>query len=151
ATAVQDSVRRLVERLGYRIAELPRSRTRTTCCSHGGAMWLANRQVARTVVQRRIEEGPDDYVTYCATCRDFLAGHGKRTLHLLDLVFDDPAQRAARPDPGWSQRRANRAGLKRRLLSERWGEPMSEPEPAAGPRLMVSDAVAAMLEERLIL
>ena len=151
ATGVQDSVRQIVTQLGYAIAELPRSRERTTCCSYGGAQWLANRQVAHTVVQRRVDEGPDDYVTYCATCRDFLAGHGKRTLHVLDLVFADPAARAARPDPGWSQRRANRAGLKRRMLADVWGEPMETSAVDRGPRLSVSAAVAAKLEERLIL
>ena len=76
-------------------------------------MWLANRPVAEEVVQRRIAESPLDYVTYCAMCRDFFARRGKRTLHLLDLIFGAPeADFAAAPPVGFSQRHENRARLK---------------------------------------
>jgi glutamate synthase (NADPH) small chain len=150
---IQESARAIVRRLGYAIEELPLSRERTECCSYGGEMWLANRALADAVVRRRIGESAADYVTYCAVCRDFFAGRGKRALHLLDLVYgSDLDARAVRPSPGYSQRHENRARLKRRLLKEVWGEAMDEqPQSFEAIRLLITGDVQARLDERLIL
>lgn len=151
--AIQESVRTLVRRLGYEVEELPLSRDRTECCSYGGVMWLANRPLAEAVVQRRISQSPTDYLTYCAVCRDFFARRGKRTLHLLDLIAGaDPDASAERPSPGISQRQENRARLKRKLLTELWGERMSDEQAAwERVRLVIPDEVQARLDDRLIL
>ena len=116
-------------------------------------MWLANRPLAEAAVRRRIGESQADYVTYCAVCRDFFAARGKRTLHLLDLIYGpDPAARAARPGPGFSQRHENRAHLKRRLLREIWGEEMSgQLASHESIRLVIADEVRDRLDDRLIL
>jgi hypothetical protein len=151
-TRLQDSARNLVRRLGYTIDELPLTRERTACCSYGGVQWLANRELARASVRRRIAESPADYVTYCAMCRDFFAAGGKRTLHVLDLLYAaDPEQRATRGSPGYSQRHENRARLKRKLLNELWGETMDGEPSYAAIHVVLSDAVRARMEERLIL
>ena len=152
-TRIQTSARALIRQLGYTIEELPLSRERTECCSFGGVMWLANRPLAEEVVRRRICESPLDYVTYCAMCRDFFADRGKRTLHLLDLIYEtDPFARGGRPDPGFSQRHENRARLKHRLLKEIWGEEMTGPQAAyEALRLVIATDVQARLEKRLIL
>lgn len=117
------NIRALLTALGYHVAELPRSQAQTTCCGFGGGQWLANPEVTRKVVARRVQEGPADYVTYCAMCRDVFACAGKRTLHLLDLVFGRPGQPGG-PGPTWSQRHENRARVKRHLLKDIWGETM---------------------------
>ena len=150
---IQESARRLVSRLGYTIEELALSLERTACCSYGGLMWLANRPLAESVVRRRIAESPDDYVTYCAVCRDFFAGQGKPTWHLLDLIYEsERGTRALRPNPSYSQRHENRARLKRKLLAEMWGdETVNERPEHEDIRLLIDDEVAARLEERLIL
>jgi glutamate synthase (NADPH/NADH) small chain len=149
---MQDSVRHILAQLGYEVEELPLSRERTECCSYGGLMWFANRELAQQVVQRRIEASPADYVTYCATCRDFFASRGKRSLHLLDLIFAaDLEARATRPDPGYSWRHENRARLKCRLLKEVWGEEMPDQAAYEAIQLQISAEVRARLEERLIL
>ena len=150
--AIQDSVRRILDRLGYQVEELPLSRDKTECCSYGGLMWLANRSLAKTVVQRRIAESPLDYVTYCAMCRDLFAGQGKRTLHLLDLLFDgEPESRAMRAGPGYSQRHENRARLKRKLIKEVWGEEMPGLHDYDKIKLNIPPDVQTRMEERLIL
>ncbi|HET9658113.1 MAG TPA: hypothetical protein VFP72_22360, partial [Kineosporiaceae bacterium] len=149
--AVQDSVRNVLSRLGYAVEELPHSRERTECCSYGGLMWLANREVAETSVQRRITQSPRDYLTYCVMCRDLFAARGKPTLHLLDLLADDVEARTTRPAPGYSQRHENRARLKQTLLRTVWGEDPDRPAAAPPVRLRIDDAVRAMLEDRLIL
>jgi len=148
-TAVQDSVRHLVGRLGYDIAELPRRRDTTTCCGFGGLMVYANRNLAKKVVQQRIAESPADYVTYCAVCRDYFAAQGKPTRHLLDLIFGSTHNGGS--GPGFSQKHENRARLKRQLLQERWGETVTGQEEYAYIRLNLSDDVLAVIEERLIL
>jgi glutamate synthase (NADPH) small chain len=148
-SAMQDSARNMLAALDCPIEELPLSREKTECCSYGGLMWLANRELAQTVVQRRIAQQPLDYVTYCAMCRDFFANQGKPTLHLLDLLYErDLAARAARPGPRFSQRHDNRAQLKRRLLADLWEEPVNEPLSLS---LHLSDEVAARVDGRLIL
>ena len=149
---IQDSVRNILHRLGYQIEELPLSREQTECCSYGGLMWLANRDLAQAVVQRRIAESQADYVTYCAVCRDFFAARGKRTLHLLDLIYgQDPDGRATRPSPGYSERHENRARLKRELLKQEWGEDMEGSSTFEAIHLVIPDDVRARMEERLIL
>ncbi|MBK8021117.1 MAG: FAD-dependent oxidoreductase [Chloroflexi bacterium] len=148
---MQDSARRLAERLGCTIEELPLSREKTVCCSYGGHMWLANPEIAKKTVKRRIDESTADYLTYCAMCRDFFANQGKRALHLLDLVYGTPDDCAARPNPGWSQRREHRVQLRRRFLITIWGEEMDDAAPYESIRLVASDEVRALLEQRLIL
>ena len=149
---IQDSVRKILAQMGYQVEELPLSRERTECCSYGGLMWLANPDLAKDVVRRRIEASTADFVTYCAVCRDFFASRGKRTLHLLDLVYgQDLGARAQRPGPGWSQRHENRTRLKRKLLGEVWGEEMPAQQTYEAIRLLISAEVQDLMERRLIL
>jgi len=146
---IQDSVRDILQKLGCEIEELPNSREKTECCSYGGLMWLANRPVAEKMVERRISESPLDYVTYCAMCRDFFARRGKRTLHLLDLMYGDV--QADAPAVGFSQRHENRARLKAKLLKELWSETMPDGAEFEKIRLILPEDVQQMVEDRLIL
>jgi glutamate synthase (NADPH) small chain len=149
---IQDSVRRILQRLGYDLEELPLNREKTECCSYGGLMWLANPELAAKVVQRRIQESSADYVTYCAMCRDFFARQGKPTLHLLDLIFaEEPFRLAARIGPGYSQRHENRGRLKKKLLKEIWDEDMGDRKAYQGIQLIIPREVQEMLEARQIL
>jgi NADPH-dependent glutamate synthase beta subunit-like oxidoreductase len=149
---MHDSVRALITSMGIETVELPLNREKTECCSYGGDLWVANPELARAVIDRRINESPLDYLTYCAVCRDFFASRGKRSLHLLDLILGvDPESRAARPSPGYSQRHENRARLKIRMMKEIWNE--TPPEAAAWEsiRLVVADDVRRLMDDRLIL
>jgi Fe-S oxidoreductase len=152
ATDIHDGVRGIVTGLGYRIKELELSRERTECCSYGGNMWLSNRTVAEMAVQRRIAESESDYVTYCAVCRDFFASRGKRSVHLLDLLFgEDLEVSATRRSPGYSERHENRARVKRTLLASVWGEDVDEPAGAEGVQLVIPGEVRTLLDDRLLL
>ncbi len=148
--AVQESARQIAARLGCRLEELPFSRRMTACCSFGGLQWFANNKLARAGIGRRMRESTRDYLTYCSMCRDLFAGQGKRCLHMLDLMFEDDAPgRAGRACPTWSQRRDNRARLKRRLCAGIKEETM--PETDGRPELIIAPDVQAVLEERFIL
>lgn len=149
---IQDAVRNILMKMGCAVEELTLSREKTECCSYGGLMWLANRPVSEKVVQRRIAESELDYVTYCAMCRDFFARRGKRTLHLLDLIYGTPGiDYTAAPPVGFSQRHENRARLKARLLNELWSETMPDQQDFETIRLILPEPVQQMIEDRLIL
>ncbi len=149
---MHESVRRLLKQAGYQIEELPLSREKTTCCSYGGEVWLANPELSQKVVERRINDSPLDYVTYCAVCRDFFAMRGKRALHLLDLIWgSDYDVCATRRGPDYSQRHANRVHLKKQLLKEVWGEDMPVQNSYESIQLIIPEAVRDLLEQRLIL
>ena len=150
--SVHESVRRILERLGYEVEELKYSREKTECCGYGGLMSFANPELAHQVIDRRIKESEADYVAYCAMCRDKFASRGKRTFHLLDLIYGaDNMDLADREDPGYSQRHENRARLKGKLLREIWGEKVEEAQGFAAIRLDLADELKAIMENRLIL
>jgi hypothetical protein len=151
--AVQDAVRRLVQRLGTSAEELILGRDKTECCGFGGLMQNANPDLSREVAARRARSSPLDYLTYCAMCRDSLAAVGKRALHVLDLAFPDQsvADPAARPRPVWSDRQENRARLKSSLVSELWGEAGEAFEEYRRIRLIIAPEVAELLDRRRIL
>jgi hypothetical protein len=153
AIDVQNAVRRLLTRMGVTVEEL-NERDQMTCCGFGGLAQFANPEVADKIVRRRIGQNDADYVTYCAMCRDRFARQGKRTWHVLDLVFAagedvDCGDAGGRADPGFSSRQENRARLKRRFLREVWREEM--PEEQSSLELLISPDVASLLEARMIL
>jgi Fe-S oxidoreductase/thioredoxin reductase len=151
-SAIQDSVRHLASQLGVKVEELPLNREKTSCCSYGGDMWLSNREISNKVINKRISESKNDYLTYCAMCRDFFANHGKPSLHLLDIIFSSElSTRATRRGPGYSDRHENRARLKRKLLKDLWSETMPDEKSYASIHLTFSDEVERQLEDRLIL
>lgn len=150
ARDVQQAVRDLATRLGAEVRELGGAEL-TTCCGYGGLAEFANPEVANAIIDQRAAESPDDYLAYCAMCRDNFARRGKRSLHLLDLAFPpaDGSDPAARPDPGFSGRRDNRARFRRDMLRRYWGELMDDPVPSLP--VVISDTLRADLERRLIL
>jgi Fe-S oxidoreductase len=149
----QDSVRNILHELGYETSEIPLSRDMTECCGFGGLMCFADRDLAERVVQRRIDGTPENMLAYCAMCRDRFASQGKPTVHLLDLIFKEDNQEPAwDKGPDYSQRRENRARLKRSLLSELWNEVVGvAQENYRDITLHISDRVRELMEKRMIL
>ena len=149
---IHESVRRLAHEAGIRVEELPLNREKTSCCSYGGEVWLANRELSDKIIERRVAESPNDFLTYCAMCRDFFVSKGKPTLHLLDLFFDnDPSARAAQHGPDYSQRHENRARLKQKLLNDLWNEKMPDQKNYESIQLFISEEIQQKLDDRLIL
>ncbi len=154
APAVQEAVRQLAAIIGIAVEELDLGRQKTECCGFGGLMENANPAMAKTVIEARGKRSSSDYLAYCAMCRDALAGVGKRTLHLLDVLFPDPrvADPAARPRPGWSRRRENRQRLKTNSLRDLWKEAVEDPaHDETSISLRFAPGVEAILESRRIL
>lgn len=115
----QKSARKLLHSLNIEVEELPLSGEMPECCGYGGLMYNANPTLARDVVERRKTASDNDYLAYCAMCRDNFAFAGKRVSHLIEHLFPvvDGADPAARNWVSWSDRRANRARVKEAVLS----------------------------------
>jgi len=95
----------------------------------------------------------NDYIAYCAMCRDNLAASGKRTAHLLELVFPDrdEADPAGRGWISWSERRSNRSFVRESILAEyeeRGDTAMAEYE---NIRLAMTEEVRRKIDDRRIL
>jgi len=149
----QDCVRRILIKLGYQIEELPLNREKTTCCSFGGLVATVNKDLAAKIAAERISASPRDYVTYCVNCRDDFARLGKKTWHLLDLIFASKylANASAQLSvPSYSQKRMNRQKLKRNLLQNIWGIEMKE-EQNAYPTVIISSELEEKMDQDLIL
>lgn len=149
ASQMQDQVRTLLAKTGVTVEEPELTRELTTCCSYGGLMSFSNPEVAKKVVQSRISASTEDFVVYCAMCRDNFASGGKRALHVLDILWPDGTDAAARRAPDFSMRRENRARLKNKLLHELWGENMSESNESI--TMEISPELRKTMEERMIL
>lgn len=142
---LQDSVRSLAGQCGYRIEELPYSRELAHCCGYGGLVSVANKAVAQEMVQQCVTQSDHDYLTYCVNCRDHFMNQGKKTRHLLELVYGLEEHKVA----DISQRRINRIRLKKELLINLWGEEMAEREQLVA--CQIDEAVQQKLNERMIL
>jgi NADPH-dependent glutamate synthase beta subunit-like oxidoreductase len=149
-TGVQRAVRSVVHACGYEIEELEMSRERTECCGFGGLMMYANPEMGDVVAGRRVTEAEADFIAYCAMCRDRFAGKGKRTLHVLDLLFGaDYEARAVRRGPVLTQRTEQRALLRQRLLADLWGEGVATGA-AWRDELILTPQIEDLLEQRFI-
>jgi len=149
---IRESVRRLLRNAKYNIEELKYSGEQTSCCGYGGLMSNANPALAKAVIQRRAKESESDFVTYCAMCRDALVSAGKRTVHLLDILFpsDDTDPASQRP-PTYSQRHENRARLKEQLCQRLWKEKVSDMADREDLMLNISPEIEKQMDERRIL
>jgi len=144
---VQDSVRELARRAGFRLEPLPMEGRFARCCSWGGQVSIAYPPYARAVVKDRIEENDRPYLAYCANCRDIFAAAGKPVRHILDVMLglNGPDRRP----PTVTGRRRNRMILKRRVLAEWWNEP-GEPEERR-MTLHIAPELARKLSDDMIL
>lgn len=144
-------MRNIAAKLGYEIQELKYSKEKTKCCGYGGLVYFANREQAGDFVQDRINESREDLLVYCAMCKDLFVEGGKRTFHILDLIFGENLEEAARKKiPNLSQRHANRANLKKKMLKELWNEDPGT-ELVQMDNLVIPDDVWQLMDDRYIL
>ena len=88
---MQEAVRTLIKKSGYRLAEPDNSRKKTKCCGRGagGLVEYADTGWSEKYTAERCMELGGDFVTYCANCRETLRGGGLEGIHVLDLLFGD--------------------------------------------------------------
>lgn len=149
----QKNVRRILKSLNMEIEELPLSGETPECCGYGGLMYNANPVLARDVVARRTTASDNDYLAYCAMCRDNFAFAGKRISHLIEHLFPtvEGADPAARGWISWSERRANRACIKEAILRDLGEGEERAPREHEKLKLTLSPEVRKRIDERRIL
>lgn len=140
-SGVQHAVRQVVEALGFTALEPPLTKETTQCCGYGGAVHLANREVAKEITDERLELTGGAYLTYCINCRDRFTRGGGRAAHLLELIYADDA--FEKPSASWSERQTNRERLKLKMSGEIYEAPEL--------KLYMTDEVRERLNDRLIL
>jgi Fe-S oxidoreductase len=118
--AAQEGIRWILSELGYRFVESEYSREKTRCCGYGGMVGPVNPELARKVMQRRVETLAEyPVVTYCATCRSALVRAGRDAWHVLDLIWgpvvhvgDGPPENVLDvPEHVWHNRFKTRRGI----------------------------------------
>ncbi len=140
----RQSVRKILQILGQPYEELLFAGETTRCCGYGGLQLMADPDLAREGVLRRLKESKNNFLTYCAMCRENLSGSGKTVLHLLDILFPPPAENKRL---GYAKRQQNRESLRLKLLG-----PCDLPqEPWDALPIFVSDGVREKLEDRHII
>ena len=151
---LHQSVRSIIDALGYEIEELRYSGEDARCCGYGGGVFFAHREQERDFALCQAQDSAHDLVVYCAMCKDLFVDADKRSLHLLDLLFaGDLEEKVLQKMPSLSERQVNRAQLKRRLLRDVWGE---DPVPSeagllSGYSVHITTELLAIMDERLIL
>jgi glutamate synthase (NADPH/NADH) small chain len=149
---VQQSVRKLLEKMNYNVEELRFNGRFAQCCSYGGLISTINPELAEKIKEERTSANSNYYVTYCTNCRDNFADSQKPTWYLLDILFGGDEQSAKRCSPTISQRRQNRKNLKKNLLEVFWSETMdNQPEAYETIKLKISYELNKKLDKEYIL
>lgn len=122
-TNMQDSIRSIIHKLNHEVYELKYSKELTKCCGYGGLVYFANREQSNDFIEDRIKESSEDLLVYCNMCKDLFTSKGKRTYHMLDLIFSDDLEKSSlQLMPTLSERQYNRMYVRNNLLKNIWGE-----------------------------
>ncbi len=86
---LQDSVRNIIKELGYKFEESEISRENTSCCGMGGMIMPVNPGLFTKISEDASTKLKNEHIiTYCASCRESMARSGKKSVHILDLIFN---------------------------------------------------------------
>lgn len=87
-TSHHESVRWILDELGYNWTEIERNGKNTRCCGVGGMVCSSNPELYERVYTRRANDfDQHNIVTYCGSCRGTMQAAGKDAVHILDLLF----------------------------------------------------------------
>ena len=83
-----ESVRWILDEMGYDWTEIERNGKNTRCCGVGGMVCSSNTELYERVYTRRANDFNQNHiVTYCGSCRGTMQTAGKDAVHILDLLF----------------------------------------------------------------
>lgn len=145
--ALQSSIRKLAIKAGFNLEPLQMEGNLAECCSYGGHVTIAYPPYASHVVQKRIEQNSNPYITYCSNCRDIFATAKKPIWHILDVIFGFESEK--RVPPTVSERRSNRLHLKHQVLKEFWKETSAMQKPTI--EVLISQELKEKLNSKYIL
>lgn len=149
---IHESIRNIAERLNYKIEEPYFTKETTKCCGYGGNVFFSNRQFSKEVSKDRIEESKNDFLVYCAMCRDLFVLSGKPSFHILDLLFGSSKRQISDMKvPTLSQRQSNRLWLKKYMLENLWGERMEISIEFDDIKIIMDEELRNKIDEQMIL
>jgi len=149
---VQDSVRNIAKSLQYKIEEPEFSGEKTKCCGFGGLVYFVDKKFSCEITNDRIKDSDKDFLAYCSVCRDLFVSQGKRTFHILDLIYGTGKEKISdMKAPTLSQRREVRFILKKELLNSLWGEKMEIKYGNEDIKIVIGEEVRNKIEDELIL
>lgn len=106
---IHRSVREIVEELGFNVKEMSYSRSETLCCGSGGMVAVTQSHIAKAHTTRRTEEAKTDYIiTYCQECVESMRRGGKKSYHILDLLFNENLENMEQKNQGLITKWTNR-------------------------------------------
>lgn len=89
-TSTHDSIRNILAQIGLQYEEMGFSRKKTLCCGSGGMVALTNNSIALNQMKKRANQAKGEYVaTYCEECVQSMKRGGKKSFHILDLLFNE--------------------------------------------------------------
>lgn len=84
-----ESVRWVLNELGYKFEEMTYIKGNTRCCGVGGMLGCVDPELQQQYHNRRMEDATQDHIlTYCGSCRGSMEKGGKDGVHILQLLFD---------------------------------------------------------------
>ncbi len=87
---IQNAVREITEKLDLNIKEMEYSKEKTLCCGSGGMLGVTNRELSVKQMNKRANQTNEKYIlSYCQECVESMKHGGKKSVHLLDLIFND--------------------------------------------------------------
>ena len=150
--SIHESIRNIAKNLEYKIEEPEFGRETTKCCGYGGLVYFANKEFSKEVTENRIHDSENDYLAYCAMCRDLFVLRGKKTYHILDLIYGkNEGEISEMKTPTLSERRKNRFNLKKKILKDLWGEVMEIKDEFEDIKIIINDELKNKIEDELIL
>jgi len=149
---IQESIRNIAKSLNYKIEEPEFTKENTKCCGYGGLVYYSNKEFSGEVTGDRIKDSKNDFLAYCAMCRDLFVLKGKKTYHVLDLIYGSGKEEISDMKvPTLSDRRENRFKLKKELLDSLWGEKMEIKDEYDDLKIVIGQELRNKIEDELIL
>lgn len=89
-TKTHNSIRNILDEIGLQYKESEFSREKTLCCGAGGMVFLASQDIATGQMKDRATELEEEHIiTYCEECVQSMKTGGKKSFHVLDLLFHE--------------------------------------------------------------
>ena len=90
------SIRWVLDQMGYKWEEIEKSGSNTRCCGVGGMVCSSDPELYQRVYTRRKGDFNQDHIiSYCGSCRGTFETADMDSLHILDLLFGDHAYMAS--------------------------------------------------------
>ncbi len=150
---MQESVRNIMSSLKQNYEELELGKENTRCCGFGGLAGEANESLSYTFAEERNKDTNEDLLVYCAICRERMQKVGKKSLHILELLFPQEEVNIPLEKPLLSiyERQENRKKFKQDILNNIWNEKDNGMDNTSKIKFNLADGLEETLSQRKIL